>query len=115
MAADTSAYLHGLDPTIPRLDLAKTDLTIDGGHLGPGYGLSTEKARSAVQLAHDLEGLDLEHVYTGKALAALIDHAPRLSDSVVLFWNTHSSRQLPLRDVDPRDVPADLRGYFARR
>jgi D-cysteine desulfhydrase len=115
MAAETAAYLRALDPSLPPLDPARTDLTIDGGHLGPGYGLATGKATRAVALAHELEGLDLEHVYTGKALAALIDHAPRLSDSVVLFWSTHSSRQLPLRDVDPLDVPADLRGYFAGR
>jgi D-cysteine desulfhydrase len=114
MASETAAYLRRLDPALARLDLAMTDLTVAGGYLGAGYGLSTGKARSAIGLAHDLAGLDLEHVYTGKALAALIDHAPRLSRSVVLFWNTHNSRALPL-GADPRDLPSDLRGYFVSR
>jgi D-cysteine desulfhydrase len=113
MTAETAAYLGDRDPSLRRLDLARTDVTVDGGHLGAGYGLATEKARSAIRLARDRAGLDLEHVYTGKALAALVDHAPRLSESVVLFWNTHNSRELPLRDADPRNLPADLRGYFA--
>jgi D-cysteine desulfhydrase len=113
MAAETDAYLRNLDPSFPRLDPAALDVTIAPGYLGEGYGRATEQARRAIRLAHDLARLDLEHVYTGKALAALVDHAPRLSDSVVLFWNTHNSRELALGDVDLHDVPAAFHGYFA--
>jgi D-cysteine desulfhydrase len=112
MAAETEAYLRGFDPSLPRLGLRSGDITIAAGYLGAGYGRATEKARSAIRLAREQARLDLEEVYTGKALAALIGDAPRLSDKVVLFWNTHNSRELPLRGADPRDLPAELRGYL---
>lgn len=113
MASETAAYLRGLDPSFPQLDPALGNITIAGGYLGAGYGRPTPKAREAIRLAHDLARLDLEHVYTGKALAALIDRAPRSSARVVLFWNTHNSREVSLQGADPLRLPAAFRGYFA--
>jgi D-cysteine desulfhydrase len=112
MAAETEAYLRGLDPSFPELGLRSGNITIAGGYLGAGYGRVTGKARDAIEVARALGQLTLEHVYTGKALAALIDDAPRLSNRVVLFWNTHNSRELHLLGVDPNDVPPEFRGYF---
>lgn len=43
------------------------------GYVGPGYGLPTEAMREAVHLCAKLEGLLLDPVYTGKAMAGLID------------------------------------------
>jgi len=45
---------------------------IDHDHIGPGYGAPTAACREALDLAARLEGLILDPVYTGKALAALI-------------------------------------------
>jgi D-cysteine desulfhydrase len=112
LETETEAYLHALDPSFHPLGPTRSDVVVAGGYLGAGYGRATEKGRRAMGLAHDLAGLDLEHVYTGKALAALVDDAPRLADKVVLFWNTHNSRPLPLGDAAPRDLPAELRGYL---
>jgi D-cysteine desulfhydrase family pyridoxal phosphate-dependent enzyme len=47
-------------------------VAIDHDHFGPGYGAPTDGCREALDLAARLEGLILDPVYTGKALAALI-------------------------------------------
>ena len=62
--------------------------------------------------AHDAEGWDLDPVYSGKALAALLDdiHSdpPGRGSGPLLFWNTMSSRAVAIADV-----PAAFR-RFAR-
>ncbi len=45
---------------------------VDHGQAGPGYGAPTAAAREAVLMAARLEGLILDPVYTGKAMAGLI-------------------------------------------
>ena len=47
-------------------------VVIDHDHFGSGYGAPTDACREALDLAARLEGLILDPVYTGKALAALI-------------------------------------------
>jgi 1-aminocyclopropane-1-carboxylate deaminase/D-cysteine desulfhydrase-like pyridoxal-dependent ACC family enzyme len=58
-------------------------------HCGPHYASITEEAREAVRLAARTEGLVLDPVYTGKAMAGLIAGAKdgRVSGTVV-FWHT---------------------------
>ena len=45
---------------------------IDHGRIGPGYGAPTDACREALLLAARREGIVLDPVYTGKAMAALI-------------------------------------------
>ena len=45
---------------------------IDDGYLGEGYAKITDAAIEAIELAARLEGLVLDPVYTGKAMAGLI-------------------------------------------
>ncbi|MDQ4089723.1 MAG: pyridoxal-phosphate dependent enzyme, partial [Actinomycetota bacterium] len=45
---------------------------VDHGRVGGGYGAPTEECRQAVLLAARSEGLLLDPVYTGKAMAGLI-------------------------------------------
>jgi len=45
---------------------------VDHDRVGPGYGAPTEECRQAVLLAARTEGLILDPVYTGKAMAGLI-------------------------------------------
>jgi 1-aminocyclopropane-1-carboxylate deaminase/D-cysteine desulfhydrase-like pyridoxal-dependent ACC family enzyme len=56
-------------------------------HCGPHYASITEEAREAVRLAARTEGLVLDPVYTGKAMAALIAAARegRISGAVVFL------------------------------
>ncbi len=45
----------------------------NGDYVGPGYGLPTGQTIEAIRLAAEQEGLLLDPVYTGKAMAGLID------------------------------------------
>jgi len=60
-------YLE-LDP-----DLANGRVITDGSYYGEGYGITTESMISAVKCCAQMEGLLLDPVYTGKAMAGLID------------------------------------------
>jgi 1-aminocyclopropane-1-carboxylate deaminase/D-cysteine desulfhydrase-like pyridoxal-dependent ACC family enzyme len=68
---------------LPSFELVIADQT------GRHYGAVTKECREAVQLAARSEGLVLDPVYTGKALAGLIAgvDAGRISGTVV-FWHT---------------------------
>ncbi|NNH70673.1 pyridoxal-phosphate dependent enzyme [Nocardia uniformis] len=62
--------------------------------LGPGYGETTPEASAALRLSAEYESLDLEPVYTAKAMAALLDlnaHG-RFDGGPVLFLNTNGPR-----------------------
>ncbi|MDQ1436427.1 MAG: D-cysteine desulfhydrase [Acidimicrobiaceae bacterium] len=48
------------------------DVQIDRGRYGAGYGATTDECREALGLAAATEGLVLDPVYTGKAMAGLI-------------------------------------------
>jgi len=48
------------------------DLQIDHDRFGDGYGAPTDECREALDLAARLEGLVLDPVYSGKAMAGLI-------------------------------------------
>ncbi|HET9728672.1 MAG TPA: D-cysteine desulfhydrase family protein [Acidimicrobiia bacterium] len=64
---------------------------IDGAHVGPGYGALDERTLDALSLAARTEGLVLDPVYTGKAMAALCTWARegRLAAAAsVCFWHT---------------------------
>jgi hypothetical protein len=62
------------------------------------------EAERAVALLRELEGLPLETTYTGKAMAALLDHARRHPKSRLLFVDTYSEAP-PLEEGDYRDLP----------
>ncbi len=70
---------------------AEDKLIIEEGFRGPGYGVPTEAMLEAVELVARLEGILLDPVYTGKAMAGLIEAARRgrLSDrGEVVFLHT---------------------------
>ncbi len=60
-------------------------------YLGRGYGVLGDAEREAISLAASQEGLLLDPVYTGRAMAGLIDLARRGDlgrSETVLFWHT---------------------------
>jgi 1-aminocyclopropane-1-carboxylate deaminase/D-cysteine desulfhydrase-like pyridoxal-dependent ACC family enzyme len=63
-----AAMLIGADV---RVDAA--ELVTDQRHIGEGYGLATPGCLEAIALLARSEGILLDPVYTGKAMAALID------------------------------------------
>jgi len=58
----------GLDP-----DQAANRVVANGNYYGEGYGITTEAMIVAVKRCAKLEGLLLDPVYTGKAMAGLMD------------------------------------------
>src|SRR5262249_36253482 len=91
--------------------LSVTDRTI-----GPGYGLPTDEVIDAVKRTAQLEGLLLDPVYTGKAMAALFDLVRRgrfRAGEQVVFWHTGGAPALfAYRDVVCR--PPRAPGSVAR-
>ena len=67
------------------------DLTDTSDYIGPGYPDPSPECAEAIRLMAELEGIILEPVYTGKALAAVIDHVRKgvlTSKDTVLFMHT---------------------------
>ena len=50
------------------------DIVVDCNYIGPGYGQPTEAMNEAVVMLARTEGLLFDPVYTGKALAGMIDY-----------------------------------------
>jgi D-cysteine desulfhydrase len=67
-------------------------LSIDDRFLGRGYGLPSAESLAAVARAAK-HGLQLDPIYTGKVMAALLSdaHSGRLDGKRVLFLHTHSA------------------------
>lgn len=66
-------------------------LAVYDDYVGRAYGIPTEEGVRAILLAARTEGLVLDPVYTGKAMAGLIDVARKGEIGVerpVLFWHT---------------------------
>jgi D-cysteine desulfhydrase family pyridoxal phosphate-dependent enzyme len=90
-----------LDDVIPRLteeaavftgrDVVDRDLALDHDRFGDGYGAVTDAALEAIERVGKLEGIVLDPVYTGKAMAGLIAAVREgrfgAGDTVV-FWHT---------------------------
>jgi len=80
---------HGVE--IGGIELGAADVAVERGWLGAGYGHPTAEAERAIELLADREGVALEPVYTGKAMAALLELNRRgvFGDGPVLFWHTY--------------------------
>ena len=81
-----TADLLGLD-----LTLADRDFTVHDAYLGGGYGVMGAAEREAIGLLARSEGLLADPVYTGRALAGLLDliRTGRFAaDETVVFWHT---------------------------
>ncbi|HEX6312691.1 MAG TPA: pyridoxal-phosphate dependent enzyme, partial [Acidimicrobiia bacterium] len=90
-----------LDDVIPRLAAETaghagratpdTEAVVDHDHFGSGYGDPTDEAVDAIRWVARLEGIVLDPVYTGKAMAGLIAavRAGRINAAdTVVFWHT---------------------------
>jgi len=75
------------------LNMAASDpeIDLDDTYAGRDYCEETAKATEAIRLVAQTEGILLDPVYTGKAMAALIDRIKSgtyRADENVLFWHT---------------------------
>lgn len=61
------------------------DVTVLGGHLGPGYGKPSAEGERATRLVARTEGVFLDPVFGAKAMAALLDWAAGGGSGPVVF------------------------------
>ena len=90
-----------LAPTAERLGLdlgfGPEDVQVDDRFMGGGYAVLTDAEREAVRLVASSEGILLDPVYTGKAMAGLmglIRQGEIGAGERVLFWHTGGSSAL---------------------
>ena len=72
-------------------NLQAEDFDYWDGYIGEGYALPTAESAQAIRLAARTEALVLDPVYTGKALAGLMDHVRRgevRANDTVVFIHT---------------------------
>jgi 1-aminocyclopropane-1-carboxylate deaminase/D-cysteine desulfhydrase-like pyridoxal-dependent ACC family enzyme len=114
----TAAMLRRIDPSVPADTARRTRVCFRDGFFAGGYAQSDAATDTAIGLAREQLGLNLEATYTGKAMAALVADARRgdLDGKSLLFWNTYSSRALPAGAGIPADtaaLPAEFLRYFS--
>jgi 1-aminocyclopropane-1-carboxylate deaminase/D-cysteine desulfhydrase-like pyridoxal-dependent ACC family enzyme len=91
LSTDTAALL-GADRTF-----TVDQIMVDDRYTGPAYGTLTPECTGAVRLVARTEGILLDPVYAGKAMAGLIDHIRRGEigrDETVVFVHTGGSPAL---------------------
>lgn len=89
---EETVELIGLEPEEARVTIAVKDSCV-----GEGYGLPTEAMREAIDLCARLEGILLDPVYSGKAMAGLIgmvDSGELTANDCVVFLHTGGSAGL---------------------
>jgi 1-aminocyclopropane-1-carboxylate deaminase/D-cysteine desulfhydrase-like pyridoxal-dependent ACC family enzyme len=104
-----------LDDMVPALARDAADLAgsgppngtvlVDHDHVGAGYGELSDGCFEAIRLVARTEGLLLDPVYSGKAMAALFDavRAGRIGEGDrVVFWATGGSPALFARRYEDR-------------
>ena len=85
LIADQAAEMIGVGLPDP------SRLRVCDEYIGDGYAIPTKEGVEAILMAARTEGLILDPVYTGKAMAGLIDLAQKKEIGVgrpVLFWHT---------------------------
>ena len=99
--AQTEAVLRTANATAAHLGLKggidSKRVMANGDYVGDGYGLPTAGTLEAIRLAAETEGLLLDPVYTGKAMAGLIDLCRKgvfHADQNVVFLHTGGSAAL---------------------
>lgn len=81
----------------PAVKLALEDVVVFDGYVGPGYSLPTDGMVEAVQLLARKEAILMDPVYTGKAMAGMLDLIRQgyfKKDDRVLFVHTGGSPAL---------------------
>jgi D-cysteine desulfhydrase len=96
LAAEMRPWIQRwIEDTDSLLDLdvrtTREDIVVRHEYIGPGYGMLSEDGREAILLTARTEGILLDPVYTGKAMAGLVDLVRRGEigrREKVLFWHT---------------------------
>ena len=93
LANRTLGLLRRRGAPLPAVAIAPGDVDAAAEWLGEGYGHRTPEAEEARAAAAALEGLEVDPVYTAKALAALLALRERgaFGAGPVLYWHSHDT------------------------
>jgi 1-aminocyclopropane-1-carboxylate deaminase/D-cysteine desulfhydrase len=70
-------------------ELARSDINLTDEYLGNGYGLPASGVMEAIDLLARTEGIIVDPIYSGKAVAALVDLAAKKDlEGPCVFWHT---------------------------
>ena len=83
------------------LDITLDDIRLFDAYTGEGYGLPSDDGLEAIKTLARSEGLIVDHIYTGKTFAGLLDLSKKeyFGDKNVIFLHTGGSPAL--FDLDP--------------
>lgn len=101
-AAESSTHVAGLvdeASQLLKIDIVRDArrIRITDAYLGAGHGITTPEAVAAIKLTASTEGVFLDPVYSGKAMAGLIDHVRKGefdASATVVFAHTGGSPSL---------------------
>lgn len=84
------------------LDISLDDIKLFDAYTGDGYGIASKDGLEAIKTLARTEGLIVDHIYTGKAFAGLLDLSKKefFGDKNVIFLHTGGSPAL--FDLDPK-------------
>lgn len=84
------------------LEITLEDIKLFDAYTGDGYGIPSEDGLEAIKTLARTEGLIVDHIYTGKAFAGLLDLSKKefFGDKNVIFLHTGGSPAL--FDLDPK-------------
>ena len=91
MASDVLALANSALARLGSEEASAERVAIIDGYMGEGYGLPTAEMMAAVSLAAQVEGVLLDPVYTGKAMAGLLGQIFRgeiSEEETVVFLHT---------------------------
>jgi D-cysteine desulfhydrase len=94
VAAIAGAAIRRLGLT---LSITPEEVVAYDGYLGAGYAIMGEPEREAISLVARSEGILLDPVYTGRAMAGMIDLIRKGEfgkDETIVFWHTGGSAAL---------------------
>lgn len=116
LANKTSLFLHKIDHRFPKIEIKSYNITFLTDYFGDGYAKFTEKGIRSIKLIKELENIELEGTYTGKAMAGLIDWCSKkdVHNKTILFWNTYNSQDMSgyLTNINFTELPLSLQKYF---
>lgn len=112
----TIHMLHDIDQTFPLLKFNEKDVEVIHTACGKRYALFTQESAQAIQLLKTTEQIELDGVYSGKAMAALLHDIKTTikPNENILFWNTFCGGNFSslIAKRNYKNLPHELHHYF---
>jgi D-cysteine desulfhydrase len=116
MIGHINNFMRKYDSTVPLVDIQEENLILLEDYLGDDYAAFTDCGCQCVDDMLEIEDIQLEHTYTGKAFGGGLDwlKKQRKVDATILFWNTYNSvdQSDKAATIDYKTLPEKFHKYF---